>query len=113
MHFHAKSHKFECNRIEQLRWDHLDKGLLSIPAAFELVIEELSSQLSVLMFDVVFHSGLARPAQFVRLLDMMLIDLNLIVIVLLQQWQTRFNVTGCSMAFIKSTVTDTMVKSRL
>lgn len=107
MHFHAKS---KWNYIEQLCWDHLDEGLLSIPAAFELVIEEQSSQLSVLMFDVVFHSGLARPAQFVCLLEVMLIDFDLFIIVVLQQWRIGFDITSRlpvtePMAITKGTVT--------
>lgn len=47
------------------------------------MVEENSAKLSVLIFNVVLHSCLARPAQLVHLLQVVLIGFNFLVVVLL------------------------------
>lgn len=47
------------------------------------MVEENGAKLSVLVFNVVLHSCLARPAQLVHLLQVVLIGFNFLIVVLL------------------------------
>lgn len=54
-------------------------GLVSLPTS-ELVAEQQSTQLAVLVFDVVLNSCLAWAAQLVHLLQVVAVHLNLLII---------------------------------
>lgn len=58
---------------------YLSIGLVCL-TAFEMVAEQQCPELPILMFYVILHSSLARTAQLVGLLQMVLIHLNLLII---------------------------------
>lgn len=58
---------------------------VTVSAASELVAEEHSPELAVLVLDVVLHGRLTGSAQLVGLLHVVLVHLNLLIIVLLGQ----------------------------
>lgn len=58
---------------------YLSIGLVCL-TAFEVVAEQQCPQLPILMLYVIFHSSLAWTTQFVGLLQMVLIHLNLLII---------------------------------
>lgn len=60
-------------------------GLVSLPTP-ELVAKKQSTQLAVLVFDVVLDGCLARAAQLVHLLQVMAVHLNLLIIAALEMW---------------------------
>ena len=62
---------------------YLDEAVVCVPAAAELVGQQPRAELPVLVLDVVLHRRLARPAQPVGLLQVVLVGLDLLVVVLL------------------------------
>lgn len=51
------------------------------------MVEENGSKLPVLIFDVVLYGCLARPAQLIHLLQVVLVGFNLLIVVLLKMKQ--------------------------
>lgn len=58
---------------------YLSIGLVCF-TALEMVAEQQRPELPILMFYVILHSSLAWTAQFVGLLQMVLIHLNLLIV---------------------------------
>lgn len=63
---------------------NLYKILVGLSAASKLVVEQHRAKLAVLVFDVVLHRCLARSAQLVHLLQVMLVGFNFLIVVLLK-----------------------------
>lgn len=65
---------------------YLAVALVRLPAP-EVVAEQQRPQLPVLVFDVILHSSLARAAQLVGLLQVVLVHLNLLIVLALVREQ--------------------------
>lgn len=87
-HYFPSSSPHYTPKFFHLSHMYLTIGLVCL-TAFEVVAEQQRSELPVLMFDVILHSSLARSAQLVGLLQVVLVHLNLLIIFVLVREQER------------------------
>ena len=72
-----------CLQFLTLGCTDLYEAVVRFSAAAKLMVQEHRSKLAVLIFDVVLHRRLTRPAQLIGLLQVVLVGFDFLVVVLL------------------------------
>lgn len=90
------------------RCAHLRVALVSLPT-LELVAEQQGAQLAVLVLDVVLDGRLARPAQLVRLLQVVPVHLDLLVVPALRGRGQRLRALGPTSGLTLSSLTSGVI----